>query len=116
MARALLRGRASTTSRTMPRYTSSLTGLSRNGEIPMMNPEGGSRLAPWPAARDSGRKKLRAQRTARATGEQVFLCMRIRCRKLPGLIAVFAAGQGRRGRQAAARLGGIEVTAEVLAT
>src|SRR6266567_1817446 len=61
MPSALLRGRSSTTSRTMPRYTSSLTDLSRNGEIPMMNWEGGALLTPSPAAPASGGKKFRAQ-------------------------------------------------------
>src|SRR6266516_897552 len=67
MASVLLRGRSSTTSRTMPRYTSSLTDLSRNGEIPMMNREGDSPLKPWPAAPESGGKKLRAQRPVTTT-------------------------------------------------
>src|SRR3989442_14099294 len=67
MASALLRGRSSTTSRTMPRYTSSLTDLSRNGEIPMMNLDGDSLLTPWPAAPESGGEKLSAQRPTTAT-------------------------------------------------
>src|SRR6266516_7528642 len=126
MASVLLRGRSSTTSRTMPRYTSSLTDLSRNGEIPMMNREGDSPLKPWPAAPESGGKKLRAQRpvtTTRnfslltffsATGGQVVGFMLICCRGLIRLIAVFSPGHGRRGRQTAARFDGIEVAAQVL--
>src|SRR5205809_297166 len=119
MASALLRGRSSTTSRTMPRYTSSLTDLSRNGEIPMMNREGGSVIAPWPAAPEPGGEKLRAQRpTTRTSNIRLRGCfvgfMRSRCRGLIRLIAVFSPGHGRRGRQTAARFDGIEVSAQVL--
>src|SRR5437879_1916888 len=116
MASALLRGSSSTTSRTMPRYTSSLTDLSRNGEIPMMNPDGDSLLVPWPAAPESGGEKLRAQKPATttshirlsrptffsATREQVVGFMGIRYRGLVRLIAIFSAGTWRRGRQTAA--------------
>src|SRR2546426_1287896 len=109
MASALLRGRSSTTSRTMPRYTSSLTDLSRNGEIPMMNRESGSLLTRWPAAPESGGEKLRAQRPATtnnhfrpsrptffpAKGESVVAFMLIRCEGWPGKVvcAKTSAGQ-----------------------
>src|ERR1041385_4831699 len=113
MANALLRGRSSTTSRTMPRYTSSLTDFSRNGEIPMMNREGDSLLVPWPAAPAASGEKPRAQRPKTATSNfRVF--MQIRSRELARLIAIVPAGNGRRGRQTAACFDGIKVAAHVL--
>src|SRR6185295_3500394 len=162
MASALLRGRSSTTSRTMPRYTSSLTDLSRNGEIPMMNFDGDSLLRAWLAARESDGEKIKAQRytpTASnfrlrrrekavlsnsnrcfrsvrwvavatwnpfsnharrlptffsAPGEQVFVFMLIRCRDWVRSVAILSAGNGRCGRQPAARSDRIEVGAQVL--